>query len=266
MTSPVERLKIESALRVAVERDELELHYQPKVDTETQAIVAVEALLRWENPELGSLSPMQFIPIAEETGLIVPIGRWTLETACRQCAAWHAAGWSELSVAVNLSTQQFNHQDLLLDITDILHETGLDPTLLELEITEGMVANNPERALKVLHGIKRLGVRLAIDDFGTGYSSLGQLKNFPIDTVKIDRSFIREVPRDNEDRAITQAIISMGKMLGLTIVAEGVERIEQADFLREQTCDQMQGYYFSRAIPEAELTKLLESQRIKAAS
>lgn len=253
----LERLTIETNLRRALDQDEFALYYQPKVDFASGVITGVEALLRWHNPELGAVAPSRFIPIAEETGLIVPIGTWVLRTACARNVAWQQEGLAPISMAVNLSARQFNDKDLLADITATLNATGMAPELLELEITEGMVISNPERAIKLLTAIKSMGIRLAIDDFGTGYSSLGQLKRFPIDILKVDRSFIREIPRNNEDTAITQAIIAMGKTLDLTVVAEGVESEEQETFLRKHACDQMQGYHFSKPLPHQELAELL---------
>ncbi len=253
----LERMALESNLRHAMERNEFALHYQAKVDLNNGAITGVEALLRWNCMALGSISPVQFIPIAEETGLIVPIGIWVLRTACAQNVSWQRKGLPPICVAVNLSVRQFSDDHLLDDIAAILKETGMAPNLLELEITEGMVVHNPERAIKLLTSIKAMGVRLAIDDFGTGYSSLGQLKNFPIDTLKVDRSFIRDIATDSEDKAITQAIIAMGKTLSLTVVAEGVETIEQENFLREHACDQMQGFYFSKPVAADEFAALL---------
>ena len=239
---------LESNLRHAMERNELTVHYQAKVDLGNDMITGVEALLRWTNPTLGSVSPVQFIPIAEDTGLIIPIGLWVLRTACAQNVAWQRQGLAPICMAVNLSVRQFADDKLLANIETVLNETGMAPELLELEITEGMVVVNPERAIKLLTAIKALGVRLAIDDFGTGYSSLGQLKNFPIDTLKVDRSFIRDLATNSEDKAITRAIIAMAKTLSLTVVAEGVETVEQETFLREHACDQMQGFYFSKPI------------------
>jgi diguanylate cyclase (GGDEF)-like protein/PAS domain S-box-containing protein len=258
----LERLTLESNLRHAMENDEFTLHYQAKVDLANRAITGVEALLRWDNPELGSVSPARFIQAAEETGLIVPIGKWVLKTACAQNMAWQRMGLPPVHMAVNLSVRQFADSQLLDDIADILRETGMPPHLLELEITEGMVIHNPAHALELLTAIKRMGVRLAIDDFGTGYSSLGQLKNFPIDTLKVDRSFIRDVATNAEDRAITKAIIAMGKTLNLTVVAEGVETMEQETFLHEHACTEMQGYYFSRPIPAAEFAALLKEHKL----
>jgi diguanylate cyclase (GGDEF)-like protein/PAS domain S-box-containing protein len=255
----IERLTIESNLRRALERNEFYIDYQPKVDFATGDITGVEALLRWVNPDLGQMAPGRFIPIAEETGLIVPIGKWALRAACRQNVVWQQQSLPALCMAVNLSTRQFNDKHLLRDITATLEATGMAPELLELEITEGMVINNPDRATKLLTTLKRMGIRLAIDDFGTGYSSLGQLKHFPIDTLKVDRSFIREIPDNKQDTAITQAIIAMAKTLSLTVVAEGVETEEQEQFLRRHACDQMQGYYFSKPVPPDELADLLRN-------
>ncbi|HEY3698360.1 MAG TPA: EAL domain-containing protein [Spongiibacteraceae bacterium] len=253
----LERMSLENQLRAALENGELSLQYQAKLDLQTDCINGVEALLRWNNPLLGAISPAQFIPIAEETGLIVPIGRWVLNTACAQNVAWQAQGLPPVCMAVNLSPRQFLNENLLNHIAEALRESGMAPALLELEITEGMVMHNVDQAVQLLHSIKRLGVRIAIDDFGTGYSSLAQLKRFPIDTLKVDRSFIREVAQDADDQAITEAIIAMGKSLSLTIVAEGVETQEQQDFLRKGACDEMQGYYFSRPVIAEEFAALL---------
>jgi len=255
-----ERLTIETNLRRALERNELFLNYQAKVDFRTGKITGVEALLRWLNPHLGSITPMQFIPIAEETGLIIPIGRWVLKTACKQNAQWQHQGLPPICISVNLSLKQLMDDHLLDDIKDALQESELAPGLCELEITESMVMSNPSRFIGVLNKIKEMGVRLAIDDFGTGYSSLAQLKNFPIDTLKVDRSFIRNIPHDHENKAITEAIINMGKTLNLTVVAEGVETREQARFLQDQVCDQMQGFYFSKPVAAEQFAKLLQRQ------
>jgi EAL domain-containing protein (putative c-di-GMP-specific phosphodiesterase class I) len=253
----VERLTLETNLRRALERHELFIHYQAKVDFKTGTITGVEALLRWENPELGSTSPAKFIPIAEETGLIVPIGIWVLQTACAQNVEWQRDGLPPVRMSVNLSMRQLNDEHLVKEIAAVLEETGMDPSLLELEVTESMIMHNSDRAVRVLTEIKALGVRLAIDDFGTGYSSLAHLKRFPIDTLKVDRSFIREIPRDAEDRAIAEAIIAMGKTLCLTVVAEGVETPEQQAFLSERACDEMQGYYFSKPVGPDDFAALL---------
>jgi diguanylate cyclase (GGDEF)-like protein len=262
----LERLTLETQLRHALERGEFSLRYQAKVDLRRDAITGVEALLRWENPELGFVSPNHFIPIAEETGLIIAIGRWVLRTACAQNMAWQAQGLPPTCIAVNLSPKQFSNELLLQDIAQVLQETGMAPELLELEITEGMVIGDTEAAVELLCAIKKLGVRLAIDDFGTGYSSLGQLKNFPIDTLKVDRSFIRDVVSNNEDRAITEAIIAIGKTLSLTVIAEGVETAEQEAFLRSRACDEMQGYHFSKPVCAEEFAQLLQAQALREAA
>jgi EAL domain-containing protein (putative c-di-GMP-specific phosphodiesterase class I) len=246
-------------LRRALERDQFALHYQPKVDLASGQITGVEALLRWTHPELGVLPPMQFIPLAEETGLIVPIGRWVLREACAQNMAWQHRGLRPVSMAVNLSPRQFADEHLLQDIDEALASSGMSAVLLQLEVTESMVMRNVSRAVKVLDAIQSRGIRLAIDDFGTGYSSMSLMKQFPIDTIKIDRSFVRDLPNDSEDQAIAQAIISMGKALGMTVIAEGVETVEQQAFLRSHDCDEMQGYLFSKPVPPAELAGLLRS-------
>jgi diguanylate cyclase (GGDEF)-like protein/PAS domain S-box-containing protein len=252
-----ERLALESGLRQGLERNEFRLHYQAKVDLKSGKISGMEALVRWQHPDLGMVPPGQFIPLAEESGLIVPLGRWVLKTACAQNAAWQREGLPALCISVNLSARQFADDDLLQDISAALEEGGLKPEFLELELTESMVMRNPERALAILQSVKRMGVRLAIDDFGVGYSSLTHLKRFPIDTLKVDRSFIRDIPQDPEDKAIAEAIIAMGKSLSLTVVAEGVETVEQHAFLREHDCDEMQGYFFSRPIPGDRFAELL---------
>jgi diguanylate cyclase (GGDEF)-like protein len=256
------RLSIETNLRRALERNELSLEYQAKLDFKTGLITGVEALLRWKNPSLGSITPTIFIPVAEETGLIVPIGRWVMKTACAQNVAWQREGLPPICMAVNLSLRQLMDDNLLKDIKAALDESGMAPNLLELEITESMVMHNPDRLIELLTDIKNLGVRLAIDDFGTGYSSLAQLKNFPIDTLKVDRSFIRNLPQDSDNQAITQAIITMGNNLSLTVVAEGVETQEQKDFLSGLICDEMQGFYFSKPIAPDKFAVLLRNHRI----
>ena len=253
----LEHLSIETNLRYALERNELSLHYQAKVNFKTNAITGVEALLRWQNPSLGSVTPTQFIPVAEETGLIISIGKWVMKTACAQNVAWQQQGLPVVCTAVNLSMRQLTDENLIDDIRTALNDSGMDPKLLELEITESMVMHNPTRMIAVLAKIKSLGVRLAIDDFGTGYSSLAQIKHFPIDTLKVDRSFIRNIPQDAEDKAITEAIIAMGKTLSLTVVAEGVETLEQMNFLKDHSCDEMQGYYFSKPVVAEQFAELL---------
>lgn len=256
----LERLVLENDLRTALERDEFFLHYQAKRDLQTGHLSGVEALVRWQHPDLGVVPPSQFIPLAEETGLIVMLGRWVLKTACFQSMAWQNADLPPLCMSVNLSARQFFDDNLVQDVATALEESGLTPKLLEMEITEGMVMQDAERAIRILRDIKALGVKLAIDDFGVGYSSLAQIKRFPIDTLKVDSSFIRDIPDDPEDRAIAEAIIAMGKTLSLTVVAEGVETQEQETFLRDHACDQSQGYYFSRPISAEDFEALYRQQ------
>jgi diguanylate cyclase (GGDEF)-like protein/PAS domain S-box-containing protein len=253
----LERLSIETNLRLALERNEISLHYQAKVDFKTKAITGVEALLRWQNPFLGSVTPTQFIPVAEETGLIIPIGKWVMKTACAQNVAWQKQGLPTVCMAVNLSMRQLTDDSLIDDIRVALSDSGMAPNLLELEVTESMVMYNPVRTISILAKIKSMGVRLAIDDFGTGYASLAQIKRFPVDTLNVDRSFIRHLPQDTDDKAITEAIIALGKALSLTVVAEGVETVEQMNFLKEHSCDEMQGYYFSKPIIPEQFADLL---------
>ncbi len=259
-TDSLERLTLESGLRHALERNEFELHYQAKRDVQAGNITGMEVLLRWKHPDLGLVAPMQFIPVAEETGLIVAIGNWVLRTACRQNVAWQAQGMRRLVIAVNLTARQFNDENLLRDIDSILLETGMEARLLELEITEGMLMHDIERTLRTLAALKQRGIRLAIDDFGLGYSSLSTLQQFPLDTIKIDRSFIRDVTNVPEDRALAEAIITMGRSLSMTVVAQGVETREQADFLRQHDCDELQGFYFNRPVPAELFAELVRSQ------
>jgi len=253
----LEKMALEENLRQALEREEFSLHYQAKLDLKTGAITGVEALLRWQNAELGTVSPAQFIPVAEDTGLIVPIGRWVLRTACEQNMAWQHQGLPPVCMAVNLSPRQFADPKLLEDIANVLRDTGISPNLLELELTESMVMANVDRATKILTAISQMGVRLALDDFGTGYSSLAQIKRFPIDTLKVDRSFIRDLMENPEGRAITQAIIAMAKTLSMTVVAEGVETQQQETFLREHACDESQGFHFSKPTTPDRFAELL---------
>jgi diguanylate cyclase (GGDEF)-like protein len=261
-TQSIERLLLESSLRGALERDELLLHYQPKQDLGHGGISGVEALLRWQHPDHGLLPPSHFIPLAEETGLIVPIGKWVIETACAQNVAWQRQGVPALRIAVNLSPRQFADPGLLSDIGAALDKSGMAPELLELEITESMVMQNVERAMRMLKAIKGLGVILAIDDFGTGYSSMSLLKKFPIDVLKIDRSFVREITSNSEDKAIADAIIALGRVLNLTIVAEGVETAEQEALLRAHNCDEVQGYLISQPVPADEFAAFMANHAL----
>jgi diguanylate cyclase (GGDEF)-like protein len=252
-----QRLKIERLLRRAIERREFILHYQPKVALATDRIVGVEALIRWQSEELGMVSPGEFIPLAEETGLIVPISHWVLETACAQTKAWQDAGYEPLLMSVNISPRHFREKDLVGTIAAALEHSGLEARYLELEITEGTVMHHAERAIEILNELNALGVQLSVDDFGTGYSSLSYLKRFPVQRLKIDQSFVRGVTSDPNDAAIVTAVISMAKSLKLKLVAEGVETEGQRAFLVGLGCDEYQGYYFSRPVPAPEFVRLL---------
>jgi diguanylate cyclase (GGDEF)-like protein len=256
----LERLTLESSLRHALERDEFRLYYQAKRDIRTGCIAGMEALLRWEHPDLGTVTPMQFIPIAEETGLIVPIGKWVLKTACLQSVAWQNEGLPPFGIAVNMTERQFLDESLLQDLASILKSTGMNPQLLELELTESLLIRDVENTLRILTGLKSLGIRIAVDDFGTGYSSLATLQRFPLDTVKIDRSFIGDLVGPAEDSGLADAIISMGKSLSLTVIVQGVETKEQADFLRAHACDELQGFYFNRPLPANQFAQLMRAQ------
>ncbi|BAU27231.1 PAS domain S-box-containing protein/diguanylate cyclase (GGDEF)-like protein [Aneurinibacillus soli] len=253
-----DHLRLEIDLRRALENQEFELYYQPKVDIDTGKLTGMEALLRWNHPKKGYISPASFIPIAEETGLIIPLGELVLKMACAQNKKWMEAGYPKLCVAVNVSAIQFQQPDFVLLIEMILQSTGLDPEYLELEMTENSMMNDVEESLSTLRELHQLGISIAIDDFGTGYSSLGYLKRFPINALKVDRSFVKDVTTDAGDAAIVKAVIHLAHSMGLTVVAEGVETEEVLRFLREQECDEVQGYYYSRPLPEREFTDLLE--------
>ncbi|HEY9902237.1 MAG TPA: EAL domain-containing protein [Candidatus Sericytochromatia bacterium] len=252
-----DRLVLQSSLRYALERQELVVYYQPQVNLQTGEIVGAEALVRWQHPERGLVSPDKFIPIAEETGLIVPIGEWVLHTACKQVKLWQTEGFPSLRVAVNLSSRQFSQIDLRHQLVQILIATGLDPKYIELELTESMLVQNTEVAIRRLNALKALGVTIAIDDFGTGYSSLSYLQQFPFDILKIDRCFIRNITENANNAAITKAIIEMAKSLNLKLIAEGVETEAELSFVCQHQCDGMQGYLFSRPIPAPEFHQLL---------
>ena len=239
-------ISLESDLRRATLNEEFVLHYQPKLDIVSGTITSVEALIRWHHPTLGWMPPGEFIPLAEKIGLIRIIGQWTLRLACYQMQDWLRSGSSIRHVAVNLSPLQFNDDRLLEIVGEALKETGLPPGALELELTEGAIITDVERAIAMMHGLKKLGVRLAIDDFGTGYSSLAYLKRFPIDTLKIDRSFVCDLEDDRTDQAIVATVLELGRNLGLTVVAEGVETQGQMTYLRERNCDIAQGYLIAR--------------------
>ena len=241
-------LRLAADLQHAVEKNELRLQYQPKVDTMTGRLLGMEALVRWQHPERGMISPIEFIPVAEDTGLIVTIGRWVLREACRQNAEWQRAGLRPIRVAVNLSARQFRSGNLLDEIDAALADSGLPVDTLELEVTESMVMDDPEDVIQLLGAIRDKGIHLALDDFGTGHSSLAYLKRFPIDCVKIDRAFIKDTPGNTDDVAIAKTIVAMAQALNLSTVAEGVENAEQLELMKTMGCDQIQGYYFSRPL------------------
>jgi diguanylate cyclase (GGDEF)-like protein/PAS domain S-box-containing protein len=253
----VKRQSLEDSMRHALEREEFSVHYQPKVNLESGEIVGVEALIRWLHPDLGLVSPAEFIPIAEECGLMVPIGRWVMGQACHQAQAWQEIGLAPIRVAVNISAVELRARDFLRGVGVVLEETGLDPHLLELELTETSLVQDSTAMSAVLHDLKRMGLKLALDDFGTGYSSLNHLKRFPIDTLKIDRSFVRSITTNSDDASIVCAVISMGKNLHMRVVAEGVETREQLTFLQDRECPVGQGYYFSQPLTGQACTQLL---------
>jgi diguanylate cyclase (GGDEF)-like protein/PAS domain S-box-containing protein len=255
----VERQSIEEALRTALERKELALHYQPKINLRTGAITGAEALIRWTHPTRGPVSPGRFIPVAEDCGLILPIGNWVLREACRQATAWLEAGLPLASIAVNISAMEFRHETFLEGIFAALEDTRLNPKFLELELTESVLMKRAESAASVLQTLRASGVQLAIDDFGTGFSSLSYLRKFPIDALKIDQSFVRQISTAPDETTIVTAIISMGRSLNLRVIAEGVETQEELSFLQAHQCDEAQGYYFGRPVHPEQFAKLLET-------
>ncbi|WP_188067963.1 EAL domain-containing protein [Brevibacillus brevis] len=252
------KLQLERELRKALDEKQFTLHYQPKIHLQTGQIIGMEALIRWDHPDLGLIPPIQFIPIAEETGLIVPLGEWVMRTACQQTKAWQEAGFTQLAVAVNISLRQFMQNNLIEMITSILEETGLAPQYLELEITESM-ALNVDYTIRILNRLKALGVSISIDDFGTGYSSLSYLSQFPIDRLKIDQSFLRNLNPQNQ--AIIKTIIHMAHNMKIAVIAEGVETHEHVDFLKEQLCNEVQGYFYSKPLPTKEIDSFLQVNR-----
>ena len=253
----VDHLSMRNGLRKALERDEFVLHYQPQIDLASGAVIGAEALIRWNHPESGMIAPARFIPVAEESGLIVPIGAWVMKEACRQAMAWRRAGLPELTMAVNLSAVQFRRGDVEQTVISALEDSGFDPALLELELTESILIHNTENVLATVKRLKLLGVKLSIDDFGTGYSSLSYLKRFAVDKLKIDQSFIRDLASDPDDAAIVRAIIQMARSLNLKTIAEGVEDHEMLEHLRIFHCDEAQGYYFARPMPAEEFVRYL---------
>lgn len=257
-----QRLALEARLSYALEREELQVYYQPQVNLLTGKIVGAEALLRWNHPELGLVSPAQFIPLAEETSLIVPIGEWVLKTACKQIKHWQNIGFPSLRVAVNLSARQFNQPNLRSLVSKTLIETGLDPEYLELELTENILLENVEVAVTRLTALKALGLQISIDDFGTGYSSLNYLQHLPFDSLKIDQCFIRNINENTKNQAIATAIIQMAHQINLKVIAEGVETEAELAFLRQHQCDDIQGYLFSRPLSAEGFENLLKNDKL----
>ncbi|MEJ2680656.1 MAG: EAL domain-containing protein [Gammaproteobacteria bacterium] len=253
----LQRFTLESSLEHALERGEFQLHYQAKRDVRTNQIAGMEALLRWRHPELGVVAPMQFIPLAEETGFIIPIGQWIIQTACSQNVAWQKLGFPSLNIAINLTERQFLDPTLPAVIQVVLNDTGMAPHLLELEINESLLMRDVPKALEIMNNLKKIGIRIAIDDFGVGYSSLFMLQQFPLDTIKIDRTFVRDLSNAQANQSLAEAIVTVGKNLSLTVVAQGVETKEQADFLRERAYDKFQGFYFHKPVSAEEITHLL---------
>ncbi|MDP3636754.1 MAG: EAL domain-containing protein, partial [Azonexus sp.] len=251
------RLHLQVDLRNALENGEFQLYYQPQSDLASGKMIGVEALLRWHHPTLGMVSPSHFIPLAEECGLIVPIGQWVLEEACRQGAQWQKSGMPPLVVAVNISALQFSRGDLVEIIERALRDSGFPARQLEIEITESLLMRNLDGTRETIQRLKKLGIQFAIDDFGTGYSSLSSLKTMKVNKLKIDQSFVRDIGHDADDLAIVRAIIQLGKTLQLRVIAEGVETLEQLDILRKHGCDEVQGYYFGQPQPPENLQALL---------
>lgn len=259
----VERLSLENSLRRAVEENQFELYYQPQVDLATRQIIGVEALIRWNHPQRGVVSPLDFIPLLEETGLIVEVGDWVVEEACRQSAAWVSKGLNPVNMSINLSPRQFYSPDLADRIKKTVEGCGVNPELFEIEITETVLMDNASAVVDTIFSLSDFGIRIALDDFGTGYSSLSYLKRFPIDTVKIDKSFVQDIARDDDDAAIVQAIIVMCERLEISVIAEGVETDEQRDFLKENGCQRIQGYLVGRPVPADQVQRLISVNQRK---
>lgn len=255
----VERQSIEENLRRALKQGEFELHYQPKINLKTRAIIGAEALIRWTHPSRGSVPPAEFIPVAEDSGLIVPIGAWVLREACRQSRAWADAGLPAMTMAVNVSSMEFANEDFLEGVFSTLSETGMPHNRLELELTESVLMKRAESAVAVLQALRNKGIRVAVDDFGTGYSSLSYLRKFPVDALKIDQSFTRQISSDGDDSVIVKAVIGMAHSLKLKVIAEGVETLEELQFLCAHHCDEAQGYHFSQPLPALQFETMLKA-------
>ena len=256
-TKSLHRLDLENLIRTAIDEDQFELYFQPKVAAESFRLVGAEALIRWHHPKRGDIAPDEFIPIAEETGLIVPIGQWVLREACKQVKVWSTSPVGAVPVSINISSHQFRDSGLVKDVFEAASGAGIDTKYLELEITESVLLHDVDRTLIELKALKEAGISLSIDDFGTGYSSLSYLKRFPIDTIKIDRSFVKDLHQDTDDAAICAAILAMSIQLGLNVVAEGVETREQLEFLRRHGCNHIQGYICSQALSASDFFALL---------
>jgi EAL domain-containing protein (putative c-di-GMP-specific phosphodiesterase class I) len=259
----MKRLMLENDLRKAIPLKQMVLHYQPLVDFKTNEIIGMEALIRWNHPELGLVPPVEFIGIAEETGLINPIGNWVLNEACKQNKAWQTAGYKPIRISVNVSARQFHRNDLIEQVKQALSNSDLAPEYLEIEITESVLMHDKEEVARTLEELREMGVHIALDDFGTGYSSLSYLKNLPIGKLKIDQDFIKSLLDRPDDTALVSSIISMAQNLRLRAVAEGVETESQFDMLHSLNCSEMQGYLFSKPLPSADVTKLLGEQQDK---
>jgi EAL domain-containing protein (putative c-di-GMP-specific phosphodiesterase class I) len=260
-TRALKQLVLENNLRSGLDKSEFIVHYQPQVDIRGFHLVGMEALVRWKHPSLGLLYPGEFVTLAEDSGLIIALGDWILRTACAQNKAWQDKGLLPMCVSVNFSARQFQQSTFITDVAQILKDTNLDPRWLELELTESSIMKDPEEAIEKLHELKLMGIKVAIDDFGTGYSSLNYLKRFPIDTLKIDKTFVADVCKDPHDTAIVRAIINLGHALDLTVIAEGVETKEQLQYLSALECDVVQGFLFSKAVSAAAFEELLIEQR-----
>jgi EAL domain-containing protein (putative c-di-GMP-specific phosphodiesterase class I) len=259
--SALEMLRLENDLHRAIERDELLLYYQPKMDLATNSIVGMESLIRWQRPVVGLVPPMKFIPLAEASGLIIPIGRFVLRAACMQLEIWRAAGLPSLCCAINVSTRQLEHQDFVADVRSIVEQAGLDPRCFEIEITESAIMRDPEKAIRILNELKDHGFKISIDDFGTGYSSLSYLKRLPLSSLKIDISFVRNILTNSNDEVIVRTIVAMAHSLNLTTIAEGVETEQQCALLKQLGCDEIQGYLLSPPVPAEKYPSLLADLR-----
>jgi diguanylate cyclase (GGDEF)-like protein len=258
----IDRINIESALHKALEREEFMLYFQPKIDSDTQNIIGSEALIRWENSDYGLISPNQFVPLAEENGLIIPIGEWVLESICNHLNDWKRIGLDPVPVAINISARQLEQKNFVKSISSILEKTNIENKLLEIELTESILIKNSQMTSKKLVKLRKSGIKVAIDDFGTGYSSLAYLTNFPFDKLKIDQSFIRDIVTDKVAASIATSIISMAHRLGVRVIAEGVETEDQLNFLKDYKCDEIQGFYFSEPVPANKFTELLKSNSV----